>query len=409
MGQNQSIPSNQNSSKTYSNSANRNHSNPNKELSKKIANTKKHPHSTPPKTGISQSNSVSRSKKSDIEIITQEEASHLLHKDPSKISTSLDSNATTCSTSSIDSDETETKGKVSVNIDFKTEEPLKLDDLSLEPKTKIDESYLIELQQKQLNIDFSKFNFNHIEFKGYDKIYQFNYEREKINNIINDKMYLRYRIPVTEWMIDVGNYFDFHPISINLAIVILDKVKPNETYSRQVWQMISIACLMISSKYNESESDVCDLHTLEEIIQSTISKETLFEYEIYTLKKIKWYLDDVLAAHFLSFQEKLLKSILPENEKPKIKTLFNTAHKLNLLFHTQSDLVDKKKPSFIAAAALKLSLNQNPDVKLEYIPEKLTGYSDRSIEIFFEKYDSPIKLILQNKSSESKTTQEESN
>ena len=68
MGQNQSIPSNQNSSKTYSNSANRNHSNPNKELSKKIANTKKHPPSTPPKTGISQSNSVSRSKKSDIEI-----------------------------------------------------------------------------------------------------------------------------------------------------------------------------------------------------------------------------------------------------------------------------------------------------------------------------------------------------
>lgn len=44
----------------------------------------------------------------------------------------------------------------------------------------------------------------------------------------------------------------------------------------------------LSAKYNESEEDVPDLQTLEDITQQPIPNETVLNYELFALKKMGW-------------------------------------------------------------------------------------------------------------------------
>ena len=52
--------------------------------------------------------------------------------------------------------------------------------------------------------------------------------------------------------------------------------------------MLAISCILLSSKYNESEEHVPDLETLEEITQQSISNEIILNYELWILKKLGW-------------------------------------------------------------------------------------------------------------------------
>jgi len=103
--------------------------------------------------------------------------------------------------------------------------------------------------------------------------------------------YLKYRKVVGEWMVDVCEYFTLHQTTTHAAICYLDRLQPNEKFSRFEWQMLAICCILIASKYNESEEHVPDLSTLEEITQQTIANETVLNYELWALKRMGWKLN----------------------------------------------------------------------------------------------------------------------
>ena len=44
---------------------------------------------------------------------------------------------------------------------------------------------------------------------------------------------------------------------------------------------VAIACIQISSKYNENEEDVPELAVLEDIVQQEIKKDALLNYELW--------------------------------------------------------------------------------------------------------------------------------
>mmetsp|Transcript_3997 Transcript_3997/g.4083 ORF Transcript_3997/g.4083 Transcript_3997/m.4083 type:complete len:335 (+) Transcript_3997:104-1108(+) len=112
--------------------------------------------------------------------------------------------------------------------------------------------------------------------------------------------YLKYRKIVIEWMIDVCDYFALHATTTHAAIAYLDRLQPNEKYSRFEWQMLAICCILISAKYNESEEDVPDLATLEEITRQQISNDGVLNYELWALQRIGWTLSARTAMAFLS-------------------------------------------------------------------------------------------------------------
>jgi len=112
--------------------------------------------------------------------------------------------------------------------------------------------------------------------------------------------YLKYRKVVAEWMVDVCEYFKLHATTAHAAIAYLDRLQPNEKFSRFEWQMLAISCILIASKYNECEDHVPSLATLEDITQQDISNETLLNYELWALKRMGWKLNARTPIAFLS-------------------------------------------------------------------------------------------------------------
>mmetsp|Transcript_4720 Transcript_4720/g.6477 ORF Transcript_4720/g.6477 Transcript_4720/m.6477 type:complete len:329 (-) Transcript_4720:566-1552(-) len=112
--------------------------------------------------------------------------------------------------------------------------------------------------------------------------------------------YIKYRKVVAEWMVDVADYFNLHPTTTHSAIAYLDRLQPNERFSRFEWQMLAICCLSISSKYNECEEHVPSLKSLEEITMQKISNECVLNYELWSLKRMGWKLNARTAVSFLS-------------------------------------------------------------------------------------------------------------
>ena len=92
-------------------------------------------------------------------------------------------------------------------------------------------------------------------------------------------------------MVDVCEYFTLHATTTHAAIAYLDRLQPNEKFSRFEWQMLAICCILIASKYNECEDHVPDLSTLEEITQQTIPNDTVLNYELWALKRMGWKLN----------------------------------------------------------------------------------------------------------------------
>ena len=150
------------------------------------------------------------------------------------------------------------------------------------------------------------------------------YEEQREHNYANPpSSYVKHRRVVVEWMLDVCDYFHLHPTTTHLAIAYLDRIQPNEKYSRFEWQMIAICCIVIAckfkyvhmyihiyifncfciytstntpsishciAKYNECECHVPELEALEDITHQQIPNATFLSYELWTLKRMGWKL-----------------------------------------------------------------------------------------------------------------------
>jgi hypothetical protein len=92
-------------------------------------------------------------------------------------------------------------------------------------------------------------------------------------------------------MMDVCDFFRLHSTTTHAAIAYLDRLQPNETFTRFQWQMLAICCILISAKYNECEEHVPDFATLEDITQQTINNEIVLSHELWALKKMGWKLN----------------------------------------------------------------------------------------------------------------------
>ncbi len=76
-----------------------------------------------------------------------------------------------------------------------------------------------------------------------------------------------------------------------MAVAYLDRLQPNEKFTRFEWQILAISCIIIASKYNEMEEHVPGLKRIEEITQQEIPNDTFLYYELWTLKKMGWKLN----------------------------------------------------------------------------------------------------------------------
>jgi hypothetical protein len=103
--------------------------------------------------------------------------------------------------------------------------------------------------------------------------------------------YLSRRKVVAPWMLSVCEFFNLHSTTAHAAIAYLDRLQPNEKFTRVQWKMAAICCIVIASKYNECEDHVPELRKLEEIARQQIPNEILLDYELWALMRMGWKLN----------------------------------------------------------------------------------------------------------------------
>ena len=62
-------------------------------------------------------------------------------------------------------------------------------------------------------------------------------ESEHIRGTLREG-YIKHRRVVVEWIFNVCQYFNLHPTTTHAAIAYLDRLQPNEKFSRYEWQMV---------------------------------------------------------------------------------------------------------------------------------------------------------------------------
>jgi hypothetical protein len=141
---------------------------------------------------------------------------------------------------------------------------------------------------------------------------------------------LQYRRVVVEWMVDVAEYFNLHLTTTHAAIAYLDRLQPNEKYSRFEWQMMAICCLIISSKYNECEEHVPPLHKLKALPASAIAagiiyftRETTFCEPVWTSVLSRLTGHDAPTSKSVQQVLKLL-DVMMDNEALAMQDLLDT-------------------------------------------------------------------------------------
>jgi hypothetical protein len=112
--------------------------------------------------------------------------------------------------------------------------------------------------------------------------------------------YQQYRNAVCLWIVDVCRYFQLHLSTTHTAIAYLDRLQPDESFSRLEWQMLAITCVVIAAKFSEREEDVPSLETLEEITQQQISTSVILNYELWALRKLSWEMNAYTPHAFVT-------------------------------------------------------------------------------------------------------------
>lgn len=199
--------------------------------------------------------------------------------------------------------------------------------------------------------------------------------------------YLKYRVLVFQWMMEVCEYFNMDPTTTYGAMAYLDRLQPNEKFSRFEWQMLAICCILIAGKYNESEEDLPDLATLEDITQQKIANETVLSYELWALKRMGWKLSVRTPMAFLSCY--LAMGVTDDNDFEK-KVSSSTKEEINAVLVKQTHALVALitlDPSFkcVRGSVLAASVLHIARRKLNFSiiwPEflvKMTGYEATSM------------------------------
>ena len=112
--------------------------------------------------------------------------------------------------------------------------------------------------------------------------------------------YCRYRLAVCEWIMDVCRYFKLDISTTHKAIVFLDRLQPDETFTKDEWQMIAITCILVAAKFNEKEEHLPPLENFEEITNQKIPNAQLLDFELWVLRKLGWHLNAFPPLSFIS-------------------------------------------------------------------------------------------------------------
>eukprot|EP01097_Dermamoeba_algensis_P007558 TRINITY_DN479_c0_g1_i1.p1 TRINITY_DN479_c0_g1~~TRINITY_DN479_c0_g1_i1.p1 ORF type:complete len:229 (+),score=25.66 TRINITY_DN479_c0_g1_i1:114-800(+) len=106
---------------------------------------------------------------------------------------------------------------------------------------------------------------------------------------------------VVTWMQLVGTeVFKLSPLTVNLAVVLYDRVLSAKKQERKLLQLIASCCLLLAAKLEESES-VPPINKLNFFTRFSYEPAHFKQMEIIILHSLNWDLEVVTPTHFLNY------------------------------------------------------------------------------------------------------------
>lgn len=125
--------------------------------------------------------------------------------------------------------------------------------------------------------------------------------RESEHNYSEFNIYYReHRLSVIQWIADICSHFKLLQVTIHGAVAYLDRVQPDDSYSRFEWQLLALACVLISAKHCEMQDNLPAMSAMSQLTQTSLSNEEIMQYEMFIMLKLKWSMEAHTTAAFLS-------------------------------------------------------------------------------------------------------------
>ncbi|XP_020243910.1 cyclin-D4-1-like [Asparagus officinalis] len=179
--------------------------------------------------------------------------------------------------------------------------------------------------------------------------------------LITGALDISIRRDAVDWIWKVHSYYSFGPLSAYLSVNYLDRfLSAYELPQGKAWmtQLLSVACLSLAAKMEESEVPLClDLQVRE--AKYVFEPRTIQRMELLVLSTLKWRMQAVTPFSFIDyFLHKL------NGGDPPTKPLLSTAAQLILSTARGIEFL-AFKPSEIAAAVAMSALGEAQVVEID--------------------------------------------
>eukprot|EP00762_Andalucia_godoyi_P001837 ANDGO_05976.mRNA.1 G2/mitotic-specific cyclin S13-7 len=117
---------------------------------------------------------------------------------------------------------------------------------------------------------------------------------------MRNQRYQRCRSRLVNWMCDMCTHFDVSKSTYYSSVFITDSILSREHIDPQRYQLVSIASILISSKYEDLARNVLRVSDLEVWCKGLYREQQIVRMESYILSKLDWNVGVLTVAHFLN-------------------------------------------------------------------------------------------------------------
>ncbi|XP_015918671.1 cyclin-A1 [Parasteatoda tepidariorum] len=143
-------------------------------------------------------------------------------------------------------------------------------------------------------------NFMHL--RRIEQKYKPNSKYMSLQMDINSNM----RAILVDWLVDVGIQFEFSSEAVHLAVSLTDRFLSCTTVTKGKLQLVGIACLFITAKYEEVNAQELKMYAW--ITDNTYTKKHILRMEQIIMDRLHFYVGGPTALSFMSLVYSLTRS-----------------------------------------------------------------------------------------------------
>lgn len=137
-----------------------------------------------------------------------------------------------------------------------------------------------------------------------EELYADMLRREPKYRVFNPQArYIEFRRIIVDWMTELGEEYNLSPLTVHMAVRHLDRLLGSIDVPKPKMQLVSLCCLLITTKWNEFEEAIPSIDELNACANNAFSPSQIKRMEVMVLDALNWNLMVVTPLHILHYFE----------------------------------------------------------------------------------------------------------